>query len=143
MSSPIRNTLSSRSISSRSASRSAARNSFSGIAVHLPLAGVEVAIELVDGRVGALVGEADRLLDLRLDALLELLQLVGAGDPRVLQLLLEADHRVAPHPALLLLVRTVLVRVHHGVALEPVVDRLDEAGLGVGADLLDHLGRPA
>src|SRR5262249_31804092 len=109
MSSPIRNTLSSRSISSRSAPRSGAGNSFSGIAVHLPLAGVEVAVELVDGRVGALVREADRLLDLRLDARLELLQLVGAHDPRVLQLLLEPDDRIRLQPALVLRGRTVPV----------------------------------
>src|SRR5215467_12634551 len=129
MSSPIRNTFSSRSISSRSASRSAARNSFSGIAVHLPLAGVEVAIELVDGRVGALVREADRLLDLRLDALLEPLDLVGVDHAGLQQPLLEPDDRVAPQPVLLLLVRPVLVGVDDGVALEAVVDRLDEAGL--------------
>src|SRR5215471_1264829 len=144
MSSPIRNTFSSRSISSRSASRSAARNSFSGIATppalaghlpskwggeQLPLAGVEVAIELVDGGVGALVREADGLLDLRLDALLEPLDLVGVDHAGLQQPLLEPDDRVAPQPVLLLLVRPVLVGVDDGVALEAVVDRLDEARL--------------
>src|SRR5215471_21329904 len=131
MSSPIRKMLSSRSISSRSASRSAARNSFSGIAVHLPLTGVQIAIELVDVRVGALVGEADGLVDLRLDAVLELLELVGAGDARLAELLLEADHGIAAAPVLLLLLGAVLVRVHHRVALEAVVDRLDETRLRV------------
>src|SRR5215469_6674645 len=113
MSSPIRNTLSSRSISSRSASRSAARNSFSGIAVHLPLARVEVAIQLVDGRVGALVREADRLLDLRLDAVLQPLDLARVHHAGLEKLLLEPDDRVAPQPVLLLLVRPVFVGVDH------------------------------
>src|SRR5215472_14653830 len=103
MSSPIRKMRSSRSISSRSASRSAARNSFSGIPVHLPLAGVQVAIELVDGGVRALVREEDDLVHLRLDAVVDLVQLGRGGDPRIHELALEADHRVAVPPALLLL----------------------------------------
>src|SRR5215472_7492560 len=118
MSSPIRNTFSSRSISSMSASRSAARNSFSGIAappalaghlpskwggIHLPLAGVEVAVQLVDSRVGALVREAHGLVDLRVDAVLQTLHLVGAHHPGLQQPLFEADDRVAPQPVLLLL----------------------------------------
>src|SRR5437764_10225157 len=109
MSSPIRKMLSSRSISSRSASRRAARNSFSGIAVHLPLPGVEVSIELVHGRVRALVGEADGLLDLRLDAVLDRPQLLRAGDAGLAELRLEAHHRIAVAPLLLLLVGAVLV----------------------------------
>src|SRR5260370_41958361 len=141
MSSPIRNTFSSRSISSRSASRRAARNSFSGISKYLPLAGVEVAVELVDGRIGALVGEADGLLDLRLDAVLELLQLIGAHDAGLEQLVLEAVDGVAVPPVLLLLIGAVLVPVDDPVAPEPVVDRRDEARLGVGAPLLCHLRR--
>src|SRR5438552_16066705 len=111
MSSPIRKMLSSRSISSRSASRRAARNSFSGIAVHLPFAAVEVAVQLVDGGVGALVGEAHDLLDLGLDGILQLLQLARAGDAGLPQLLLEADAGVAVPPLLLLLLGPVLVRV--------------------------------
>src|SRR3982074_459877 len=120
MSSPIRKMRSSRSISSRRASRSAARNSFSGIAVDLPLTGVQVAIELVDGRVGAAVREGHRLLDVRLDAVLDLLQLGGRGDPGLLELLLEADERVAAAPPLLLLVGPVLVRVHGRAGRETV-----------------------
>src|SRR5262245_57945000 len=102
MSSPIRKMLSSRSISSSSASRSAARNSFSGIAVHLPFATVDVAVELLDGRVGAFVGEADDLLDLGLHGVLQLLQVLGADDPGLPELELEEDDRVAPAPPLLL-----------------------------------------
>src|SRR6266545_7723098 len=136
MSSPIRKMLSSRSISSRSASRSAARNSFSGIAVHLPLARVQVPVQLVHRRVGALLGEADGLVDLRLDAVLQLPQLLGAGDAGLLELLLEVHHGVALAPAPLLLLGAVLVRIDDRVALEPVVDRLDEPGLRVRPNLL-------
>src|SRR5437016_257358 len=125
MSSPIRKTRSSRSISSSSASRSAARNSFSGIPVHLPLAAVPLPVQLVDRRVGARVRELDGLLDLRLHAVLELPQLLRGGDPRLAQLDLEADDRVALAPVLLLLVGPVLVGVDDRVALEAVVDRLD------------------
>src|SRR2546421_10828578 len=98
MSSPIRKMRSSRSISSSRASRRAARNSFSAIAVHLPLAGVEVAVELVHVRVRALVREADRLVDLRLDLGLDPLQVLGAGYAGLLQAVLEADDRVADAP---------------------------------------------
>src|SRR5436853_6292028 len=129
MSSPIRKIFSSRSISSSSASRSAARNSFSGIFCRLPFAGVEVAIEFVDLRIRALVGELDDLLDLLFDLRSNLFQVFLGGDSRLLQLRLEAEHRIFVPPALLFLVRAVLVRVHHGVALGAVVDRLDEAGL--------------
>src|SRR5262245_1400246 len=104
MSSPIRNMVSSRSISSRSASRRAARNRVSGIAVHLPLARVQVAVKLVDGRVCALVREANDLLDLACNAALDLLEVCRRRDPRLLQLKLEEDHRVAVAPPLLLVV---------------------------------------
>src|SRR4030088_1984652 len=127
MYSPIRKMLSSRSISSRSASRSAARSSFSGISVHLPLAGIQEAIELVHRRIGALVREADRLFHTRLDAVLELLDLVRARDAGLHELLLEPDHPVARAAPLPLLVCAVLVGVDDRVAAEAVVDRLDEA----------------
>src|SRR3979490_1102408 len=110
MSSPIRKMLSSRSISSRSASRRAARNSFSGIAVDLPLARVQVSIELVDVGVGAGVREPNRLLHLGLDGVVDRVQLVGAGDAGLQELVLEAHHRVALEPVLLLIGRAVFVR---------------------------------
>src|SRR4030088_1428567 len=104
MSSPIRKMRSSRSISSRSASRRAARNSFSGIAVHLPLTGVQVAVQLVDLRGRALVGEPDAALPLGLHVVLAPLQLFGRRDPRLRQPVLEAHHGVALAPPRLLLV---------------------------------------
>src|SRR6266481_1211154 len=116
MSSPIRKMRSSRSISSRRASRRAARNSLSGIAIHLPLAGVEVPVELAGLRIGALVREADDVLDLRPHLVLHPLELLSGGDPRLLQVVLEAEHGVALAPRRLLLVGPVLVRVHDGVA---------------------------
>src|SRR5262249_60597783 len=113
MSSPIRKMLSSRSISSRSASRRAARNRVSGIAVHLPFARVQVAVELVDGRVRALICEANDLFNLAFDAGLDLLQICRADDSSFLELVLEEKYRVAVAPPLLLLVCPVLVRVDH------------------------------
>src|ERR1700736_5006595 len=103
MSSPIRKIFSSRSISSSSASRSAARNSFSGIG-GLPFAGVEVAVEFVDFRVRAFVRKLDDLLDLLVPLRSNLLQLLLRGDPGFLHLLLETEHRIFVPPALLLLV---------------------------------------
>src|ERR1700694_2302897 len=126
MSSPIRKIFSSRSISSSSASRSAARNSFSGIG-GVPFAGVDVAVEFIDLRVRALVRKLDDLLDLLVHLRLNLLQLLLRGDPGLLQLLLEADHGIFVPPALLLFVRAVLVRVDHGVPPGSVVDGLDES----------------
>src|SRR5215469_7316027 len=81
MSSPITNIVSSRSISSRSASWRAARNKVSGIAVDLPLARVHVAVELVDRRVGAFIREANDLFDLAFDVVPDLLEVAGRSDP--------------------------------------------------------------
>src|SRR5215471_21646810 len=142
MSSPITKIVSSRSISSRSASWRAARNKVSGIAVHLPLARVHVAVELVDRRVGAFIREANDLFDLAFDVVPNLLEVAGRGDPGLLQLVLEEKNRVASTPPLFLLIRAVLVRVDHGVAPEPVVDRLDESWLRVAPRLLDELSGP-
>src|SRR5215471_9237335 len=140
MSSPITKIVSSRSISSRSASWRAARNKVSGIAVDLPLARVHVAVELVDRRVGAFIREANDLFDLAFDVVPDLLEVAGRSDLGLLQLMLEDKNRIAATPPLLLLIRAVLVRVDHGVAPEPVVDRLDEPWLGVTPALLDQLG---
>src|SRR5215831_8998792 len=129
MSSPIKKMLSSRSISSRSASRSAARNRVSGIAVHLPFAGVQVAVELVDSRVRALVGEADDLFDFAFDLLLDPFDLGRRGDAGLLQLVLEEKYRVAMPPLRLLLFSAVLVRVDDRVTSEPIVHCLDEPRL--------------
>src|SRR5579884_3412494 len=118
MSSPIRKTRSSRSISSRRASRSATRNSFSGMVVHLPLAGVEIAVQLLDRRVGALVREPDHLLHLRLHLGTDPLQILPGGDPGLRELVLEAMDGVAPPPALLFLLGAIPVGVDHGVAAE-------------------------
>src|SRR5437763_5394304 len=108
MSSPIRKTRSSRAISSTSASRRAARNSRSAIAAGLPavpLAGIEVAVQLVHRRVRALVREADRLVDLGRHLGLQALQVVGADDAGLLEPVGEAGDGVGSAPPLLLLVR--------------------------------------
>src|SRR5579883_1948119 len=139
MSSPIRKTRSSRSISSRRASRSATRNSFSGMLVHLPLARVEVAVELLDRRVRTLVGESDRLLHLGLHLGADALQLLTADDPGPQELVLEAGDGVAPAPALLFLLGAIPIGVDHRVAPEPIAHRLDEAGLEVATGLLHDL----
>src|SRR5262249_30089888 len=142
MSSPIRKMLSSRSISSRSASCRAARNNVSGIGVYLPLARVHIAVELVDRRIRTFIREANDLFDLALDLVPDLLEVGGRSDPGLLQLVLEEKNRVASTPPLFLLIRAVLVRVDHGVAPEPVVDRLDESWLRVAPRLLDELSGP-
>src|SRR5262245_42018932 len=129
MSSPIRKMSWSRSISSSSASRRAARNSVSGIAVHLPFVRVQVAVQLVYGGVGALVRETHDLVHLRVDTVLALFQFLRGCDSGLLELVLEQDHRVIVPPLLLLFVGPVFVGVHHGVPPEAVVDRLDEARL--------------
>src|ERR1700737_60727 len=138
MSSPIRKIFSSRSISSRRASRRAARNSFSGIG-GLPFAGVDVSVELLGLGGGALVRELDDFLHLLVHLGPYLLQVLLGGNAGVQQLLREAQHGIPVAPALLLFVRAVPVRVDDGVALGAVVDRLDEAGLGIGAGLLHDL----
>src|SRR5581483_6237298 len=94
MSSPIRKILSSRSISSSRASRSACRISFSAIEQPLGLLAVEEPVELLDRRVGALVREPDDLVDLVLDLFPDLLEVLLGGDLRLLHLVLEADDRV-------------------------------------------------
>src|SRR5262249_18448153 len=104
MSSPIRKMLSSRSISSRSASRRAARNRVSGIAVHLPFARVQVAVELVDGRVRALIREANDLFDLAFHPGLYLLQIRRGDDSGFLERVLEQHDRDSVAPPLLLFV---------------------------------------
>src|SRR5579875_4006416 len=109
MSSPIRKTRSSRSISSRRASRSATRNSFSGMLVHLPLTRVEVTVEFLNRRVRALVREPDRFLHLGFHLGADPLQLLAAGDPGLQELILEAGDGIAPAPAFLFLVGAVSI----------------------------------
>src|SRR3977135_253779 len=104
MSSPIREIDSSRSIPPSRASRRAARNSFSGIGAALR---VQEAVELLDRWLGALVGGPDDLVDLDLDLVADLLEFLDGGDLGLFQLVLEAHHRVALLPLLLLLLGAV------------------------------------
>src|ERR1700738_5167547 len=100
MSSPIRKIFSSRSISSRRASRRAARNSFSGIGGR-PFAGVDVSVELFGLGGGALVGELDDLVHLFVDLGSHFLQVLLGGNSGAQQLLPGAQTGVLVGPALL------------------------------------------
>src|ERR1700694_548732 len=64
-----------------------------------------------------------------------------AAKAALLQLVLEGDHGIGLAELLLVLGRTVLVRVDDGVALEPVAQGLDESRFRVSARLLDDLAR--
>src|SRR5438105_2127413 len=132
MSSPMRKTVSSRSISSCNASRSATRMTFSatrfstGFAALPPFARVKEFVQLVDRWVGALIREFDGLFDLLVDLAVDPLQVFVTGDPSVSQLVLEMKHGVAFQRLLLLFVGPVLVRVDHRMSLEAIADRFDE-----------------
>src|ERR1051326_3617827 len=150
MSSPMRNTESSRAISSVMASRKATRYSLSSaiepgavleLGAVLPFAGVHVLVELLGLRVRALVGELDDVLDLAVHRNPNVLEVLLVRQLGLLQFGLERDDRIGLAVLLLLFVGAVLVGVDHGATLEAVAHRLDESRLGVGARLLDDLGR--
>src|SRR5260221_6226833 len=135
MSSPIRYTLSSRSMSSISASWSAVEYSISATSADLQFACIDELVEVLEVGVRALVGVVDHLLHLALDIVLDLLEVVRRGELGGDQLRLEKRQRVGLEVLLLLLLVAVLVGVDDGVALEAVGDRLDEARLRILARL--------
>src|SRR2546430_599630 len=121
-------TRSSRSISSTMACRMASRTLISGI--RLPQlsnrVGVDVAVERLGLGPGALVGEAHRLVDGRIDLALDLVQFLALDGPFRQQVLGVGAQRVILAPGLDLFLRAVELGVGGRVAAEAVAHGLDE-----------------
>src|SRR5438552_2028816 len=108
----------------------------------VPMARVGVLVEVVRVGIRALVRELDDVADLGVDLLAHLLVVLLVRQAALLQLVLEGDDGVRLAPLLLVLGRSVLVRVDHRMASEAVAKRLDEARHRILARLLDYLARP-
>src|SRR5947208_2616509 len=119
MSSPMRKTRLSAISSSRMASRSASRMLISRIGIvlrgpaHVVGLAVDMVVEGIDCRVGALFGEAHGRLHLLLDFLADALDVGLANLARAHRLLAEGDDRVECAPVLDLFFVAIKLRVGH------------------------------
>src|SRR4051794_18890271 len=125
----MRNTLSSRTISSVIAARRASRYCMTAMFARSLLGDMggdgDVLVEGVEGRLGGVLGELDRLVHLGLDLLVHLFQAALVDPAALLQERLVQDDRVALLGLVGLLLGAVLHRVAHRVAAEAVGAGLD------------------
>src|SRR4051812_12260887 len=134
MSSPMRRTFSSRSISCSMASLRASRYVFSGTRLLLPhvlvIAGVDVGVELLHLGLFALVGEAGDLANGLLHLVLYLLQPVLVELASLQEFVLQEPQGISLAPLLDLVFRPVLLEeVRRSMRRGPVRQRLYGVGL--------------
>src|SRR5579862_7875187 len=121
------------------AARRASRNRSSVMGAPSSREGARVGrgLEQLRAGLGALLGEGDRVGDLRLDVAIEAVErgaVAGLLEPRP-----GPEDRVLLLPLLELVLRPVLARIAHRVAAEAVRPELHERWLTVGARALDGL----
>src|SRR6266851_1475857 len=132
--SPRRNTFSSRSSSSRSASWSACREVISAIpspflrcfAWRVDVA-IQIAHKFLHRGKRAFLGKLDRCIDIALHLFLERVPTTLIEEPGRFEACCECLYWVMRTPFLHLLSVSIAIRVHHGVTAEAEAHRFDEA----------------